>query len=94
LKRIRYNSEINSIKGGVMMKMKPFLFSFGAFVGSTAILYGIGYLFHISILMFHYEYINNKTGTSLTVGSLLPIVFGLIFSFVVEKTYKNKEKSI
>jgi len=76
------------------MKFKPFLFSFGTFIGSTAILYGIGYLFHISILMFHYEYINEKTGTSLTVGSLLPVVIGLILSFIVEKTYKNKEKSI
>jgi len=77
-----------------MMKFKPFLFSFGTFIGSTAILYGIGHLFHISILMFQYEYINNKTAIYFTFNSLLPIVIGLILSFIVEKRYKNKEKSI
>jgi putative flippase GtrA len=80
--------------GGVCMKFKPFILSFCTFVVSTSVLYGIGYLFNISILMFHYEYTNNKSGLFIEAGSILPFVIGFILSFIMEKLYISKQKSI
>jgi hypothetical protein len=72
------------------MKIKRFIIGFSSFLFTTSLLYLIGHLFAISLLMLHFEYTNNSNGLSISIGSLLPLIIGLIVSYISEKTYVNK----
>ncbi|WP_404330330.1 hypothetical protein [Mesobacillus maritimus] len=74
------------------MKLKSFVVTFGSFVLTTALLYLIGHVFTIPLLMFHYEYTDNANGFFLTTGSLVPIIIGLVISFISERIYLYKHK--
>ncbi|WP_053366450.1 hypothetical protein [Bacillus sp. FJAT-27245] len=74
------------------MKLKSFLVSFAAFVGTAGILYAIGHIFSIPLLMFRHEFTSDSDGFFMNIGSLLPIVIGLATSFVAEKYYLSKVK--
>ncbi|MEH7114757.1 hypothetical protein V7124_20725, partial [Neobacillus niacini] len=74
------------------MKLKSFIVSFGAFVLTTTILYLIGYIFTIPLFMFQYEYTNNVNGYFISIGSLVPILIGLVISFISEKIYLYKRR--
>lgn len=64
----------------------------GSLILVTGLLFAIGHLFSIRILMFHYEYTNDKSGLYVSGGSLLPIVIGLIASYFAEKFYMYKSQ--
>jgi len=65
---------------------------FGSFVLTTALLYLVGYVFTIPLLMFHHEYIDTATGSSITTGSLVPLIIGLFVIFFAEKIYYHKNR--
>ncbi|MEH7249558.1 hypothetical protein V7114_22590 [Neobacillus niacini] len=74
------------------MKLKNSIVTFGAFVLTTTILYLIGYIFTIPLFMFQYEYTNNVNRFFISIGSLVPILIGLVISFISEKIYLYKRR--
>ena len=72
------------------MKLKSFLISLESFVLATAFFYWLGSFFDISWLQFQYEYINDSNGFHLSIGSFVPVLIGLIISFIAEKLYAYK----
>ena len=72
------------------MKLKGFIVVFGSFALTTALLYMLGYVFTIPSLMLQYEYTNNASGFFVSLGSLVPLVIGLLISFIAEKIYIYK----
>lgn len=74
------------------MVFKRFIVSFFALILSTSLLLFIGHTLKISILMFHYEYVNNKNELMFATGSLLPFVIGLIISYIAEKIYMHRHQ--
>ncbi|MEH6908268.1 hypothetical protein [Neobacillus drentensis] len=69
------------------MKLKRFIVTFGSFALTRALLYLLGYVFTIPWLMFQYEYTNNASGLLDSAGSLVPLLIGLVISFIAEKIY-------
>lgn len=74
------------------MKLKSFIVTFGSFALITALLYSAGNIFRIPWLTFHYEYTNNANGFSISTGSFVPLIIGLIISFFAEKIYIFKHR--
>ncbi|MEM4992854.1 hypothetical protein WKH56_09935 [Priestia sp. SB1] len=74
------------------MIFKRYIIGFLALILSTSLLLCIGHTFKISILMFHYEYVNNEDGMMFSTGSLLPFVLGLIISYIAEKIYMHRHQ--
>lgn len=74
------------------MKLKSFIVAFGSLVLTTTLLYLIGYIFSIPLLMFQYEYKDSVNGFFISTGSLIPIMIGLVISFVSEKVYLYKHQ--
>ncbi len=72
------------------MKVKSFIITTGLFVVTTAFLYLIGNMFTIPVLMFHYEYTDSANGFFTTTGSVVPLIIGLVISFIAEKLYIYK----
>ncbi|MDR7072457.1 hypothetical protein J2X07_001434 [Fictibacillus barbaricus] len=72
------------------MKIKRFIIGLSSFLFTTSLLYLSGHLFSISLLMLHFKYTNSSNGLSISIGSLLPFIFGLIVSYISEKSYVNK----
>lgn len=72
------------------MKLKSFLISLESFVLATAFFYWLGSFFDISWLQFQYEYINDSNEFYLSIGSFVPVLIGLIISFITEKLYIYK----
>ncbi|MGI8386839.1 hypothetical protein [Robertmurraya sp. P23] len=72
------------------MKLKGFIVTFGSFALTTALLYLLGYVFTIPWLMLQYEYTDNASGFFVSTGSLVPLVIGLLISFIAEKIYIYK----
>ncbi|MED4228170.1 hypothetical protein [Neobacillus cucumis] len=70
------------------MKLKSFIVTFGLFILTNL----IGYVFTIPTLMFHYEYTDNTNGFFITTGSLVPIIIGLVISFISERIYIYKHR--
>ncbi|PGS55856.1 hypothetical protein [Bacillus sp. AFS041924] len=77
-----------------MKLLKRLGVSFGSLILITGLLFAIGHLFSIPILMLNYEYTNDESGFFISVGSLLPIVTGLVVSYFAEKfyVYKHQQK--
>ncbi|QST02918.1 hypothetical protein IMZ31_20435 (plasmid) [Pontibacillus sp. ALD_SL1] len=68
----------------------PLLSSFGV----MALLYGIGNMFHVSLLRFSFV-LNKPSDNGFFFEAdvaLIPIVIGLIVGFVVERKVKGKSK--
>lgn len=76
------------------MKCKSFIIAFTSLVFTTGLLLLVGHIFTIPWLMFHHEYTDNANGFLMTTGSFVPLVIGLIASFIAEKiyTYKYRQK--
>ncbi|WP_318509229.1 hypothetical protein [Bacillus sp. T3] len=72
------------------MKLKSFIVAFGSFVLTSTLFYLVGYLFTIPWLMFQFEYTHNPNGFFVSTGSLIPIIIGLVVSFIAEKYYLYK----
>lgn len=72
------------------MKLKAFIVTFGSFALTTALLYLLGYVFTIPWLMLQYEYTDNADGFFVSTGSLVPLIIGLVISFIAEKIYIYK----
>jgi hypothetical protein len=43
--------------------------------------------------MLHYEYVNESNGFHIEMGSLIPLIIGLIASYISEKIVMTAEKS-
>ncbi len=69
------------------MQIKSFIVTFGSFIVTTILLYFLGHLFIISWLQMQYEYRNVSNEFYLSIGSFVPILIGLITSFMAEKLY-------
>ena len=54
----------------------------------------IGHTFTIPWLMFHHEYRDFEDGFTISTGSFVPLIIGLIVSFIAEKihVYRNAQK--
>ncbi|MFF0830676.1 hypothetical protein [Brevibacillus sp. NPDC003440] len=74
------------------MNVKSFIVAFGSIVLTTALLYLIGYVFTIPLLMWHYEYTDSTNGFFVSTGSLVPLIVGLVISFIAEKIYIYKHQ--
>lgn len=72
------------------MQIKSFIVTFGSFIVTTTILYFLGDVFNISWLQMQYEYRNVSNDFYLSIGSFVPILIGLIISFMAEKIYIYK----
>lgn len=81
---------VNACFGGNLLKLKSFIVSFLSFVLTTGGLFLIGHVFTITWLMFHYEYTNNAKEFSISTGSFVPLIIGLIVCFFAEKIYIYK----
>jgi hypothetical protein len=46
-----------------------------------------------SWFMFHFEYVNDLNGLYIEMGSLAPLIIGLIVSYLTEKMIMTAEKS-
>jgi hypothetical protein len=75
------------------MNVKGFFVVLSAFAFTTILLYTIGYTFNITWLMLHYEYVNESNGFQIEMGSLIPLIIGLIASYISEKIVMTAEKS-
>jgi hypothetical protein len=75
-----------------LMKLKGFIVTFGSFALTTAFLYLLGYVFTIPWLMLQYEYTDNASGFFVSIGSLVPLIIGLLISFIAEKIYIYKHR--
>ena len=75
------------------MDRKSFLLTFSTLIGMTGFLYIIGHLFSIKSLMFRFYYVNSEEGFLFTSGSFLPLVIGLLASFMVEVWYWQQRKA-
>lgn len=74
------------------MKGKRFLVVFLTLMITTSTLLFIGNAFSIGWLTFSYEYENNAEGFSFTASSFMPLILGLIASFIAESLYVRKMK--
>ncbi len=76
------------------MNVKSFLVTFLALVLTTSVLFFIGHTFTIPWLMFHHEYRDFEDGFTISTGSFVPLIIGLIVSFIAEKihVYRNAQK--
>ncbi|WP_316568772.1 hypothetical protein [Neobacillus sp. YIM B06451] len=74
------------------MKLKSFIVVISAFIGTAGILYAIGHAFTITPLMFRHEFTSDSGGFNMTSGSFLPVLIGLLASFIAEKCYLYKVK--
>ena len=72
------------------MKLKSFIVAFGSFVLTTTLLYIVGYFLKIPWLMFDFKYTDKQNGFFISTGSLIPLLIGLVISFVAEKYYLFK----
>lgn len=72
------------------MQIKSFIVTYGSFIVTTTILYFLGDVFNISWLQMQYEYRNVSNEFYLSIGSFVPILIGLIISFMTEKIYIYK----
>lgn len=75
------------------MDRMSFLIAFSALIGTTGLLYIIGHLFSIKGLMFGFYYVNSEDGFQFTAGSFLPLVIGLLASFIFEFWYRQQRKA-
>ncbi|MFP7486449.1 hypothetical protein SFC65_19985 [Priestia filamentosa] len=69
------------------MLLKRFVVNLVSIILTIALLYLMGYLFNIPILSFHYEYTHNTATFSVSGGSLLPLIIGLVIGFFAEKLF-------
>ncbi|MEK4130117.1 hypothetical protein NYE67_10570 [Solibacillus sp. FSL W8-0474] len=74
------------------MKLKGFIVTLGTFALTTALLYLLGYVLTIPWLMLQYEYTNNASEFFFSIGSLVPLVIGLLISFIAERIYMYKSR--
>jgi ribose/xylose/arabinose/galactoside ABC-type transport system permease subunit len=84
---------LNRIKsGGDQMTFKSMIVTLGTFLLTTGILYLIGHSFSITSLMFQYEFSSDSDGFFISGGSLLPLIIGLIASYLAEKIYVHRHR--
>jgi putative flippase GtrA len=74
------------------MKFKRFIVGLASFLITTALLYIVGYLFHIPMLTYHHQYLENANGFSISIDSIIPLIIGLIVSYFAEKIYVYKQR--
>lgn len=72
------------------MKGKRFLIAFLTLIITTGALLFVGNLFSIDWLMFSYEYENSADGFSFSASSFMPLILGLVASFIAENIYVRK----
>jgi ABC-type antimicrobial peptide transport system permease subunit len=72
------------------MKFISLVVTLVTFVLTTGLLYLLGHIFTIPWLMFHYEFKNKVYGLSITAGSFVPIILGLLCSYFAERIYIYK----
>jgi putative flippase GtrA len=74
------------------MKLRRFIVGFASFLIITALLYIVGYLFTIPMLTFHHQYLENANGFSFSIYSIIPLIIGLVGSYIAEKIYVYKQR--
>lgn len=72
------------------MTFKSLVVTLGTLFLTTGLLFLIGHIFTIRWLMFYYEYSADAEGFYISGGSMIPLIIGLIFSFIAEKIYVYK----
>lgn len=74
------------------MTLNGFMVTFGSLLLTTILLYLIGHMFQIPWLMFQHEYTNGPKEFHIYIGSLTPLIIGLIVSYFAEKIYMYRCK--
>lgn len=79
-------------------KLQCFTLGLIIFIFTTGILFLFGQIFSISFLMLDYTYVESSQGNSITVTHFLPLIIGLIASYLAESNFrkrleKHKKKS-
>jgi hypothetical protein len=76
------------------MSIKSLVVTLGTLFFTTGLLFLVGHIFTIRWLMFSYEYTSDAEGFFISGGSIIPLIVGLISSFIAEKvyTYKHNQK--
>lgn len=72
------------------IKMQSFTLGLLIFIFTTGILFLFGQIFSIPFLMLDYTYVENSEGTSITVTHFLPLVIGLITSYLAESNFRKR----
>ena len=78
------------------MTIKSLVVTLGTLFLTTGLLFLIGHIFTIRWLMFYYEYTSDAEGFFISGGSMIPLMIGLIASFIAEKmyVYKRRQKHV
>lgn len=74
------------------MNAARFLVAFLTLMGTTVGLYLLGHALSIPWLMFSHEFANDAGGFHYSVGSLVPLIVGVIASGVAEAIYTRKQR--
>ncbi|WP_226675130.1 hypothetical protein [Mesobacillus jeotgali] len=74
------------------MTFKSLIVTLVTLILTTGTLYLIGHSFSIRWLMFHYEFTSDSDGFFISGGSMLPLILGLIASFLAEKIYVHSQQ--
>lgn len=72
------------------MTFKSLVVTLGTLLVTTGFLFLIGHIFTIRWLMFSYEFYADDEGFFISGGSMIPLIIGLVFSFLAEKFYVYK----
>ncbi|WP_079508706.1 hypothetical protein [Mesobacillus jeotgali] len=75
------------------MTFKSLIVSLGTLILSTGLFYLIGHIFSIESLMFYYEFHFDGEGFFVSSGSMIPLVIGLLASFIAERQYVKKRST-
>ncbi|GAM12459.1 hypothetical protein [Mesobacillus selenatarsenatis] len=73
------------------MTIKSLVVTLGTLILTTGLLFLVGHIFTIRWLMFYYEYTSDAEGFFISGGSMIPLIVGLISSFIAEKVYAYKQ---
>lgn len=71
-----------------------FLVSITAFLTATFATVLIGHLFSVPFLQFHFSSHFTSEGFTMEMGSLIPILIGLVASFAAEKWFTHRNSYV
>ncbi len=73
------------------MRAQHSMIGVSSFVATTILLYGIGHIWAVPWLMFHYEYQDGATGLFTRTGSFIPALLGLAASFLAQDFQQRRQ---
>jgi hypothetical protein len=73
-----------------VLSFKSLIVSLGTLILTTGSLLLVGHIFSIEPLMFYFQFHSDPEGFSVSGGSMIPLILGLLASFIAEKLYVKK----